>query len=30
MIGPENGELASGLTGLGRMTEPQDIITAIL
>lgn len=30
IIGPENGELASGLTGLGRMTEPVDIIKAIL
>ncbi len=25
MIGPESGELASGLTGNGRMTEPEDI-----
>jgi phosphopantothenoylcysteine decarboxylase/phosphopantothenate--cysteine ligase len=24
-IGPETGHLASGLTGLGRMTEPEDI-----
>jgi phosphopantothenoylcysteine decarboxylase/phosphopantothenate--cysteine ligase len=30
IIGPENGELASGLTGIGRMTEPEDIIKAIL
>ena len=25
-IGPESGELASGLEGLGRMTEPMDIV----
>lgn len=25
-IGPERGELASGLSGEGRMTEPQDIV----
>ena len=30
IIGPENGELASGLIGMGRMTEPKDIIKAIL
>ena len=30
IIGPDNGELASGLTGLGRMTEPKGIIKAIL
>lgn len=30
VIGPEEGELASGLSGLGRMTEPEDIIKAIL
>jgi len=29
IIGPESGELASGLSGLGRMTEPEDIIKAI-
>lgn len=26
IIGPESGELASGLTGEGRMTEPADIV----
>lgn len=30
IIGPESGELASGLSGFGRMTEPKDIIKAIL
>jgi phosphopantothenoylcysteine decarboxylase/phosphopantothenate--cysteine ligase len=30
IIGPENGALASGLKGMGRMTEPKDIIKAIL
>lgn len=29
IIGPESGELASGLIGKGRMTEPSDIIEAI-
>ena len=30
IIGPESGELASGLSGPGRMTEPEDIIRSIL
>jgi phosphopantothenoylcysteine decarboxylase/phosphopantothenate--cysteine ligase len=29
IIGPESGSLASGLTGLGRMTEPEDIVKAV-
>lgn len=29
-IGPENGELASGLVGKGRMSEPEDIMNLIL
>jgi phosphopantothenoylcysteine decarboxylase/phosphopantothenate--cysteine ligase len=29
VIGPESGELASGLTGEGRMTEPADIVSAL-
>ncbi|MCI5058162.1 MAG: bifunctional phosphopantothenoylcysteine decarboxylase/phosphopantothenate--cysteine ligase CoaBC [Flavobacteriales bacterium] len=29
IIGPEAGELASGLVGKGRMTEPQDIFDAL-
>lgn len=29
MIGPESGELASGLTGEGRMSEPEAIIAAL-
>jgi phosphopantothenoylcysteine decarboxylase/phosphopantothenate--cysteine ligase len=29
IIGPETGRLACGTTGVGRMTEPADIITAI-
>lgn len=29
IIGPDSGELASGLSGMGRMTEPQEIINAI-
>lgn len=28
-IGPETGELASGLSGEGRMTEPEDIVTQL-
>ena len=28
-IGPEEGELASGLSGEGRMTEPEDIVTRL-
>ncbi len=28
-IGPESGELASGLSGEGRMTEPEEIVRAI-
>ncbi len=28
-IGPESGELASGLTGLGRMSEPEHIVQAL-
>jgi phosphopantothenoylcysteine decarboxylase/phosphopantothenate--cysteine ligase len=28
-IGPERGELASGLVGEGRMTEPEDIVAAL-
>jgi phosphopantothenoylcysteine decarboxylase/phosphopantothenate--cysteine ligase len=28
-IGPESGELASGLSGEGRMTEPADIVAAL-
>ncbi len=28
-IGPESGELASGLTGLGRMSEPEHIVRAL-
>ncbi len=28
-IGPAHGELASGLVGEGRMTEPDDIVTAL-
>ena len=30
IIGPESGELASGLSGPGRMTEPEDIIKAVM
>jgi phosphopantothenoylcysteine decarboxylase / phosphopantothenate---cysteine ligase len=30
IIGPETGELASGLSGEGRMTEPQEIVTCII
>ncbi|HEX5001428.1 MAG TPA: bifunctional phosphopantothenoylcysteine decarboxylase/phosphopantothenate--cysteine ligase CoaBC [Bacteroidia bacterium] len=30
IIGPEKGELASGLKGEGRMTEPADILTYII
>lgn len=30
MIGPETGELASGLTGEGRMTEPEAIVDALI
>ena len=30
MIGPESGELASGLTGEGRMTEPDAIVDALV
>ena len=30
IIGPESGELASGLIGEGRMTEPRDICTYII
>jgi phosphopantothenoylcysteine decarboxylase/phosphopantothenate--cysteine ligase len=30
VIGPESGELASGLIGLGRMTEPTDILTRLI
>jgi phosphopantothenoylcysteine decarboxylase / phosphopantothenate---cysteine ligase len=29
VVGPATGELASGLTGEGRMSEPEDILTAI-
>ena len=29
-IGPENGDLASGLTGEGRMTEPDAIVDALI
>ena len=29
LIGPEEGPLASGIKGVGRMTEPQDILEAI-
>lgn len=29
-IGPESGELASGLVGKGRMTEPEDILTFLI
>ncbi|MBK9421526.1 MAG: bifunctional phosphopantothenoylcysteine decarboxylase/phosphopantothenate--cysteine ligase CoaBC [Flavobacteriales bacterium] len=29
-IGPEIGELASGLNGEGRMTEPEDIVAALV
>lgn len=29
VIGPETGELASGLSGEGRMTEPADIVAAL-
>lgn len=29
-IGPESGELASGLEGPGRMTEPEDIVQRLL
>ncbi len=28
-IGPESGHLASGLVGLGRMTEPQEIVSGV-
>lgn len=28
-IGPESGDLASGLSGEGRMTEPEDIVAAL-
>lgn len=28
-IGPEHGELASGLVGEGRMTEPEDLVRAL-
>lgn len=30
MIGPETGELASGLSGEGRMTEPDEIVAALV
>jgi phosphopantothenoylcysteine decarboxylase/phosphopantothenate--cysteine ligase len=30
VIGPEEGELASGLSGLGRMTEPEDIVEHLI
>ncbi|HRB39071.1 MAG TPA: bifunctional phosphopantothenoylcysteine decarboxylase/phosphopantothenate--cysteine ligase CoaBC, partial [Bacteroidia bacterium] len=30
IIGPESGELASGLTGKGRMTEPEDIVQEVI
>ncbi len=30
IIGPESGELASGLSGKGRMTEPEDIYKYVL
>jgi phosphopantothenoylcysteine decarboxylase / phosphopantothenate---cysteine ligase len=30
MIGPESGELASGLVGEGRMTEPEAILDALI
>jgi len=30
IIGPESGELASGLTGEGRMTQPEDICAYII
>lgn len=29
VIGPERGELASGLVGEGRMTEPEDLVMAL-
>lgn len=29
LIGPEDGELASGLAGVGRMTEPEDIVRRV-
>jgi phosphopantothenoylcysteine decarboxylase/phosphopantothenate--cysteine ligase len=29
IVGPESGDLASGLVGKGRMTEPEDIVDAI-
>lgn len=29
-VGPESGPLASGRQGLGRMTEPDEIVTAVL
>ncbi len=29
-IGPESGELASGLSGEGRMTEPDDMVDALI
>ncbi|MBK8500385.1 MAG: bifunctional phosphopantothenoylcysteine decarboxylase/phosphopantothenate--cysteine ligase CoaBC [Flavobacteriales bacterium] len=30
IIGPESGELASGLTGEGRMSEPEGIVDAVI
>ncbi len=29
LVGPEKGEMACGETGLGRMSEPEDILTSI-
>ncbi len=30
LIGPEKGRLACGTEGIGRMSEPQDILNAIM